>query len=194
MSRAAASGAALPAALPAPAAAASPSTLGRHRVPSCTNLQVVDGATDLAASLWAECISKGGHAAAENWFSRHISALSETAATARGAHAAYLSRLLSMSGSGWFLESGLSVAGARPHAWRAGPGTLGLARCRQGMRAAGRTALRHPRGPADQCTHRWRLPFHVGDPQPAPPATCRHPGCGGGAAAVSCVRPGARRP
>lgn len=67
---------------------------------------------------------QGGHAAAENFFSRHVSAGTATAATARGAHAAYLSSLLSRSVSGWFLESGLSVAGARPPAcWRARRGT-----------------------------------------------------------------------
>ena len=47
----------------------------------------------------------------ENYFSRHWLPHSARATIARGAHAYFLSHLLSDSSSGWFVESGMTVAG-----------------------------------------------------------------------------------
>ncbi|KAL4425321.1 hypothetical protein ABPG75_009337 [Micractinium tetrahymenae] len=72
--------------------------------------EVMEGCNDVVQQLYSKCINKGGPAARENYFVQHVLAASAAAATAKGAHTAFLSRLLAASGSGWFVESGLTVA------------------------------------------------------------------------------------
>lgn len=58
------------------------------------------------------CQPQDGPAAKENYFTQHWLPQSARASNTRGAHAHFLSRLLSESSSGWFVESGMTVAGA----------------------------------------------------------------------------------
>lgn len=75
--------------------------------------------------LFLGCVlrMKEAPAAKEDYFAAHVNAGSEGASTARGSHAGFLSRLLSANASGWFVESGLTVAGARRACTEAAPGT-----------------------------------------------------------------------
>jgi glutathione S-transferase len=72
---------------------------------------VIEGVDDLANQFFLKAVmNKVGPAAKENYLGQHWLPQSARASATRGAHAYFLSRLLGESSSGWFVESGMTVA------------------------------------------------------------------------------------
>ncbi|KAL4430770.1 hypothetical protein ABPG75_006026 [Micractinium tetrahymenae] len=85
---------------------------GKDRVEMARVEEVIEGCNDLIMKLFTECIVKAKEdpGAKDAYWAARIDPASAAGAATYGAHMAFLDRLLARSSSGYYLDSGLSVA------------------------------------------------------------------------------------
>ncbi|KAL4420375.1 hypothetical protein ABPG77_002315 [Micractinium sp. CCAP 211/92] len=85
---------------------------GRDHAEMARVEEVIEGCSDLVTKLIMECMlrAKSDPGAREAYWTARIDSASAGGPATFGAHMAFLDRLLARSSSGYFLESGLSVA------------------------------------------------------------------------------------